>query len=103
IRISRSDGSGQWVVDKSNHNGSTTIWTRSMEPADRAAHEPRPSGRPFSARELTRLTFDGYYGGQLHFTWHESGRAGREFTFDFAGEPTLVGIRGRHFEVLAVD
>ena len=105
VRIS-FDGRMQWVVDNSIHNRmSETIWTRGMAPEDAKKYPPKKTGIPFDSRSLLKLTFDGYYGGQLHFTWTESEgreRSTQKFVFDFKG-PTLLGIKGKKFQAIKAD
>lgn len=106
IRLSTVSGEAQWVVDNSIYNRmQNVIWTRNVSPEDVEKYKPQKSGFPFDARSFTRITFDGYYGGQLHFSWSEiegKERTTQKFVFDFKG-PTLVGIKGKNFEVLKAD
>lgn len=103
IRISASNSAKkEWVVDNSNYNRMNTVWSKSLSGEQAATIYPVKSRTPFSVKTLKRITFDGYFGGQLHFTWQEvaSGvRDSRDFTFDFSGAPTVVGIKGNIFKV----
>ena len=105
IRIS-TDGSMSWIVDNSNYNRRYgTVWTRGIPAEDVAKYKPKKSSVPFDARSLVKLTFDGYYGGQLHFSWTEfEGRekSTQKFIFDFGG-PTMVGIKGKNFQAIKAD
>lgn len=107
IRISANGKTKQWVVDNSVYNGMTTIWTKSMSESDTLAYTPKQSPLPFKVDRLNRIVFDGYYGGQLHFTWEETigtQRESKEFTFDFQKDsPKTVGIKGNLFRVLSAD
>lgn len=106
IRISRAQGTTEWVVDNSIRNQTTTIWTKRVPAAEVARYQPRPTAKPFKVRVLRRITFDGYHGGQLHFTWDEmtqNSRESKEFTFDFNGGEVPVGIKGNRFRVLHAD
>ncbi|RTZ39136.1 hypothetical protein EKL30_18445 [Candidimonas sp. SYP-B2681] len=106
VRISNTDGTMQWVVDNSIHNGMTTIWKRNFSDEDRQSYKPQQDTRPFAIQSVTRINFDGYYGGQLHFTWEQvddADKTSRKFVFDFAGEPTLVGINDKLLEVIQAD
>ncbi|MCE9684472.1 hypothetical protein [Halomonas alkalisoli] len=105
IRTPVGGGSPEWVVDNSNHNGFETIWSRRVSSGETHRYRPQVSQTPFSVQQLTRVTFDGYYGGQLHFTLEKQGdqRETREFVFDFDGEPTVVGFQGKHLEVVGAS
>ena len=108
IRISHDKQKYQWVVDNSNYNNGwgETIWSRSMDEDQARKHAPVPSNKPFKVQYLKRIVFDGYYGGQLHFTWDDisgTDRETRPFTFDFTGSPTEVGIKGNNFVVHKAD
>ncbi|HZW13220.1 MAG TPA: hypothetical protein VFF81_08535 [Noviherbaspirillum sp.] len=105
IRISPSK-KFEWVVDNSNHNRATTIWTRAMSDDEVQRYQSKVSNVPFKYDSLKRIVFNGYYGGQLHFTYEELGsssKESKEFVFDFAGKPTLVSIKGNRFEVQKAD
>ena len=106
IRVSTGNGEAQWVVDNSIHNRmSNTIWTRGIASEAVSKYKPQKSSIPFDTRSLVRITFDGYYSGQLHFSWLEiegKERTTQKFVFDFKG-PTLMGIKGKNFEVLNAD
>ncbi len=102
IRVPVNGGAPEWVVDNSNHNGTQTIWSRQIDSSEASEYQPQKSATPFDVRQLTRVTFDGYYGDQLHFTLKKEGseRDTRDFVFDFTGEPTVVGFQGKRLEVL---
>lgn len=107
IRISTSDGNKQWVVDNSIHNrGMETIWTTSMSSDDAQKYTPKATREPFRVQSLKRISFDGYYGKQLHFGYTEidgNFKDKKDFTFDFDGNPTLVSVKGNRFTVLSAD
>ncbi|WP_276230684.1 hypothetical protein [Pseudomonas citronellolis] len=103
VRIANdASGEKEWVVDNSIHNRMNTIWNKSMSSAQAASLNAEETRAPFDVRSLKRITFDGFYGGQLHFTWQEIDgefRDAKDFTFDFTGQPTTVGIKGNVFTV----
>lgn len=106
IRISMDQSERKWVVDNSVHNGSRTIWEKRMDASDLTRYRPRVTATPFKVQSLRRITFDGYFAGQLHFTWEEiasGSRETKEFTFDFSGSDALIGIKGNRFRALAAD
>ncbi|PAU81127.1 hypothetical protein CK501_06085 [Halovibrio salipaludis] len=105
IRIPVGGDSPQWVVDNSNYNGFETIYSRDMDSEEARKYQPKKRSTPFSVQQLTRITFDGYYDGQLHFTLEKQGdeRETREFVFDFDNEPTPVGFQGKNLEVLEAN
>lgn len=109
IRTPATGGAWQWFVDNSQHNHATytqTIWSKDMERSEQQRFTVEKSNTPFKATGLKRITFNGYYGGQLHFSWTEvSGDKtdAKEFVFDFKGPSTTVGIKGNLFEVHSAD
>jgi len=108
IRISQDGKEYDWVVDNSNYNRGwrQTIWTLRMNSDEARSYAPKASPRPFKVNDLKKLTFDGHYGGQIHFTWEDidtTGKDAKVFTFDFAGKPTLVGVKGNQFLVHQAD
>ncbi|MBT3193121.1 MAG: hypothetical protein HN341_11255 [Verrucomicrobia bacterium] len=106
IRISAKRLKRQWYVDNSNYNGMRTIWTKNLDASESGRYSPHASPVPFKIDRLRRIVFDGYYGNQLHFTWEEVSaghRESREFTFDFSGKPTVVGVKGNEFKVISAD
>ena len=107
IRVSAiNSAKKEWVVDNSNYNRMNTIWSKSLSGEQSTAIYPVKSKTPFSVKTLKRITFDGYYSGQLHFTWQEVSPGihdSRDFTFDFDGSPTVVGIKGNIFNVHKAD
>jgi hypothetical protein len=77
-----------------------------MSKKDEEKYQPSPSNKPFKVHSLKKILFDGFYGGQLHFCWEEIAgvnKESREFTFDFSGQPTLVGIKGNQFIIHKAD
>ena len=108
IRVSRDGKDKEWVVDNSVYNnGMTAILTASMSPEELEAYIPVTSPIPFKVQSLKRLTFDGYYGRQLHFTWEEivgNNEQSRQFVFDYEiGQSKVLGIKGNQFRVLSSD
>ena len=109
IRISTDKKDKEWVVDNSIYNsryGRETVWSRSMAKEDLEKYNPIPADVLFKVKSLTTITFDGYYGKQLHFTWTEwagNKNHSQDFIFDFDGNPTLVGIKGNLFTVVRAD
>lgn len=107
IRVSTKNAQNkQWVVDNSVYNRMNTVWTSSLSAAQSLDYPVLPSKVALEIRTLKQITFDGYFGNQLHFTWNEadgSNVLSKEFTFDFNGEPALVGIKGMVFNVKKAD
>lgn len=108
IRISIDGSDREWVVDNSNYNRGwgTTIYSKNMSQEEIAKYKPNPSKKPFKIKNIKRIVFDGYYGGQVHFSWENisyNKDEEKEFTFDFTNRPTLVGIKGNQFIVHSVD
>lgn len=106
IRISPDQTKKVWVVDNSIHTRARTIWDKRMSVPDAARYQPKTTPRPFKVQSIRRITFDGYYGGQLHFTWEEvtpGQRDSKEFTFDFSGSDVLIGIKGNRFRAVSAD
>lgn len=108
IRVSSSNGEKQWVVDNSNYNRGwgKTVWTKRMSHDEAERYQPEWAAAPFQVDSLKRIVFDGYYGGQLHFSWEEyagNSKDSREFVFDFDGKPTLIGIKGNQLVVNHAD
>lgn len=106
IRISPDQTKKVWVVDNSIHNRAQTIWDKRMTASDAARYQPKITSRPFKVHSIRRIIFDGYYGGQLHFTWEEVGsgqRDSKEFIFDFSGSDVVIGIKGNRFRALSAD
>jgi hypothetical protein len=106
IRTSLDGTQKRWVVDNSNYNRMETIWDKSLNASDASKYTPKPSQKPFKIKNIRRIIFNGYYGGQLHFTWEEiidTSKESKEFTFDFAEKPTPVGIKGNQFNIISAD
>lgn len=109
IRQSIDDGELEWVVDNSNYNRSSgqTIWTRNMSGPEQAKYMPKKDPMPFNIRNLKRIVFDGYYDGQLHFTFEtisENNKKEKEFIFDYSSSDDLkISIKGYRLSVLDVD
>lgn len=107
VRVSTTNSAKkEWVVDNSKHNGMSTIWSKSLSSKQASNIYPVKSKTPFSVKSLKRIAFDGFFSSQLHFTWQEISPGindSREFTFDFDGSPTVVGIKGNIFKVHKAD
>ena len=107
IRISKNNPEkAEWVVDNSNYNRMTTIYTSSLSKNEKEIFKPLNSKSPFKVYEVRKIVFDGFYGGQIHFTWTEiigNNKSEKEFTFDFNGAPTQVGIKGNIFTINSAD
>jgi hypothetical protein len=104
VRQSVVNSQLQWVVDNSNYNRSTTIWSRSISAEDTKLLTHTEIGQPFSVRQLTRIVFDGYHGGQFHFSYEAwkapATKDSKEFVFDRdPSGKTEVGIHGKVFRV----
>jgi len=106
IRISLDNNKPEWVVDNSNYNRSKTIWSMSMSSSEEQEFKPYPIKTPFKVQQLKKITFDGYYGNMIHFTFEDitpDGKETKQFTFDYSGKPVLVGIKGNQFIVHQAD
>ncbi|TDA65561.1 hypothetical protein E0765_04865 [Sulfuricurvum sp. IAE1] len=107
IRISTDGVQHEWVVDNSIYNrGLNTIWSKNMDNESVKSIKIETVKTPIEIKELKRIIFDGYYGGQLHFTWEQyngTNKESKEFIFDFKNEPTIVGIKGNLFTVYKAD
>lgn len=107
IRVENKSEKMEWVVDNSHYNrGMQTIYTKSIPDEDTTKYLIKTSAEPFKVKSLKVITFDGFNGGQLHFTLTEMkgrNKDSKEFTFDFKGEPTVVSIKGNVFKVLEAN
>lgn len=103
VRRRVSDHRLEWVVDNSNHNGMSTIWSRSVR-SNELQYLIARRAQTVSDVALRRLArFDGYYSGLLHFTYEE-GNDRRELVFDYSGSgEKLIGMMGRRMLVLGAD
>lgn len=104
VRQSTTDGRLQWVVDNSIYNHATAIWARSVTDKEHPLLTRSVTGEPFLARAMKRIIFDGFYGGQFHFTfedWETGARKdSKSFVFDRSPSgDTLVGIHGKVFRI----
>lgn len=84
----------------------TTIYTSSLSQREKEVYKVSKSITPFKVYEIKEIVFDGFYGGQLHFTWKEvigNNRSEKVFIFDFDGSPTQVGIKGNIFTINSAD
>ena len=106
IRQSLLDGHYEWVVDNSNYNRMTSIWSRNIDP-DYPHMKKSVVDQPFRIRSLTRIVFDGASGGTYKFTLEEiTSTQKSEKTFSFDRTPdggTTIGIKGKVFRVLNAD
>jgi hypothetical protein len=103
VGIRVSDKKMQWVVDNSNYNRMRTIYKSNIKKSEHKKYSPIPNNQILKAIDYEKITFEGFYGGQVHFEWQkisEKSKESRQFTFDFNGEPTLVGIKGQQFKIL---
>ena len=103
IRVANKSEKKEWVVDNSNYNGMQTIWSKSMSDDDTSKYVIKVRSEPFKIKNYRAITFDGFNGGQLHFTLTDikgQNKDAKEFTFDFKGEPTIISIKGNIFKVM---
>lgn len=108
IRESKDGSRMQWVVDNSKYNrGLNTVYTLNLSPEEQSKYRPSKSTIPFSVKALTTITYDGYYGGQLHFTYESIIGAQvkeQQFIFDYdSASEVLIGIKGKRFTVIQAD
>lgn len=107
IRVENKSEKMEWVVDNSRYNGGrNTIWTKGIQDEELSQYTIKASLEPFKVKSLKTITFDGFNGGQLHFTLTEikgRNKDSKEFTFDFSGAPTVVSIKGNIFKVLEAN
>ena len=107
VRVDAGSGKKEWVVDNSQKNGMTSVWSRSVKESDGVSFSEGQERQYGPGMELKVVIFDGYYSNLLHFTLIEydgSRETHKEFRFDAPGEePITVGIRGNIFEVLNVS
>lgn len=105
IRVSREDNSFEWFVDNSNHNNMSTVWHRPVRAEDGVAITEVTVPVVDEKNSASSLIYDGFYGGQVHFTWQDDQMAAsneQAFTFDVAPEGvTAVNVRGVVFDILA--
>ena len=103
MRVANKGDKKEWVVDNSIYNrGMTTIWTKSVSDEDSIQYPVKVISEPYKVKSLKVITFDGYHGGQLHFTLSErngQNKDSKEFTFDFQGEATIISIKGNVLKV----
>jgi|GEM_PF-1251893 len=112
IRISLNGLDYDWIVDKSRFNkgyekgSGETIRTRRMSTEEQQKYKPEITKIPFKINTLKSIVYNGFYENMLHFSYEETTNAKKEstqFTFDFPGKPTAVGIRGNQFIVHSAD
>ena len=106
IAISKDNGAKYWVVDNSRSNGYTTIWKSKIQLDIANSLTVKKGSTIASASTLKSISFDGFYGGQLHFTYQENSGASidsREFVFDFKNEPIDIAIKGNFFKVYSAN
>lgn len=107
IRISTEGSDFEWVVDNSNYNKQTTIWTRNITSTEKEHVTHKILESPFAIKEFKHITFNGHYGGMFHFTyeeWTQNKLVSKDFTFDRSKNgPTIVGIKGKIFNILDAD
>lgn len=103
VRRRNADGHLEWVVDNSVHNGMRAIWSRSVR--DQEARQISFSKtRQLAGADVDKVvTFDGYYGGLLNFTYAE-GASRREMKFDYDGKSEkMIGMLGKRMLVMSAD
>ena len=108
VRVHKESGEIEWVVDNSNHNRQTTVWSTKYDEQDDPQLIPDTTRFYDAALELTEIRFDGFYSDLLHFTLVEHKRGEveeRAFRFDYPPQrgEAIYGIRGQTFEVLNVS
>jgi hypothetical protein len=103
VRRRNADGALQWVVDNSVHNGMRTVWSRSVRDKEAELLSFSKTERLAGAEIDKVVTFDGYYGGLLNFTFTEGARR-REMKFDYDGRSEkMIGMLGKRMLVLKAD
>ena len=107
VRVDAGSGRKEWVVDNSQYNEMTTVWSRSVKKSDGITFTEGQERQHGAGTTLKVVIFDGYYSGILHFTLIEydgNRETQKEFRFDaLVDGPNTVGIRGNIFEVLDVS
>lgn len=107
VLIGRDSDSVRWLVDNSNYNRFRTVWSSTVASPLAESLKPTESSEPFSIQSLTSLSFTGFYGGQVHFTWSDATQTTlntQNFTFDYKSPGSLkVGMKGYVLEVLSAD
>ena len=108
IRISINGADYNWVVDDTNYNKGfgDAFWTLGIIDSERAKYKPVTIKKPFKVLKMSRIVFDGYYGGMLHFSYVErSGLSGKnkQVEFKFDGKPEVVQISGYRFTIYHAD
>ena len=106
VGIRVSNDKMQWVVDNSNYNNMRTIYTSRIKGSEQKYYAPKSNGQIIKALDFEKIIFEGFYGGQVYFGWERirgKSKESRQFTFDFDGTPTLVGIKGQQFRILEVN
>ena len=108
VRQSIGGSKMQWVSDNSVYNrGLNTAYTLNLSPDEREEFVPSVGNIHFSVKTLTTVRFDGYYGGQLHFSYeiiNGTQIKEQQFIFDYDSiSEALVGIKGKRFAVIHAD
>jgi hypothetical protein len=107
VLIGRESDSVRWLVDNSNYNRFRTVWTSPIGSPLAQSIKPTESSEAFSIQSLISLSFTGFYGGQVHFTWSDATQTTlntQNFTFDYKSPGKLkVGMKGYVLEVLSAD
>lgn len=106
IREANNKQVKEWVVDNSHYNGIDSVWSKAMTADETEHYAVKINVEPFKIKSLKTITFDGYYGGQLHFTHTEinnHSKDAKEFIFDFHHEPIIIGIKGHHIKILEAN
>jgi hypothetical protein len=107
VRVSRRDGSREWFVDNSvfNHlQPGSVLWSRPVEDSDGVMFAAATVLLPLKDGNIKYITFDGYAGNLLHFTYEEieSGyEISRQYVFRKDHRiPCIVNIEGAELVVL---
>lgn len=109
IRQSLVNGDMEWFVDNSNYNRGygKTIWHSKLSKDDMVKYKPVVLQDPFKINKMTKIVFNGYYGGQVHFTYEELDKNNifkQDFIFDYApGQELPISIKGHRLTILNVD
>jgi len=102
VRINRRDGSREWFVDNSRHNGMSTIWRREISSEDVAVRDAGTQKIMLDGARLRGLEYLGVRDNQLRVRYEEFGPQERreEFLFPITHEvPLLIGVMGLRAEV----
>lgn len=106
VRVSRTDGSREWFVDNSAFNKfapGSVVWSRPVEEVDDIKFTPTKVLIPLPGGNIKFITFNGYSGNLLHFTYEEIDSdlvISRQYVFRKEGRaPSIVNIEGAELVV----